>query len=114
MKTVLRLWAFMYVVLVFCVSSRVQAEDTIRVYIDADQTHMSAAGQVIEWGVRAALASVENRLCGYRVVVLTQTILNRWHFFICRWRLQMKRFIALPLCICLPNIIVPKQDWKQM
>jgi branched-chain amino acid transport system substrate-binding protein len=71
MKTVLRLWALTCFVLVVCVSSRVQAEEVIRIYIDADQTHMSAAGQAIEWGVRAALAGVENMLCGYRVEVVS-------------------------------------------
>lgn len=71
MKNVLSVWALRCFVLVTCVSSSVQAEDTIRVFIDADQTHMSAAGQAIEWGVRAALAVVENQLCGYHVEVVS-------------------------------------------
>lgn len=65
-----RATALRVVLLVFLLQPGARAEtgdNVVRLYLDADRTHLRESARAIEWGVRVALHEVHDTVAGYRV-----------------------------------------------
>lgn len=58
------------VLLLFSTVALAAEKPTLRLYLDADQTHLKAAGQAIHLGIKTALAEVDNQIQGFPIEIV--------------------------------------------